>query len=64
MVRQRVAERRGFCGALCGMVITDSLDDATEFAVGIGEAGVRLLHMQLADLLTERVLRETECCRS
>lgn len=43
VVVKRVAEGSGFGGALGGMVVACCLDDAAEFAVGAGEAGVGFL---------------------
>lgn len=53
VVGEGVAEGGRFGGALCGVVVAGGLDDAPEFAVGVGEAWVRFLHVHLSELFTE-----------
>ena len=54
VVAEDVAKSRGFGGALGGVVVACVLDDATEFAVGVGEAWVGFLRGHNSKFFAER----------
>lgn len=60
VVGEGVAKGSRFSGALRGVIIACCLDDATEFAVGVGEARVRFLYVHLGELLAEGGFCEAE----
>ena len=62
MIIEGVPECRRFGRSLCGVVVATGLDDSSELAICISEAGMGFLNVHLRELFAQRGLDQTQCC--